>query len=61
MGIKTFSPRSAGLRGKTGFDFSEITKDFPEKSLTSPIRRTAARNNTGQITMRHVGISAATA
>ena len=55
MGIKTYSPRSAGLRGKTGFDFSEITKDFPEKSLTSPIRRTAARNNTGQITMRHVG------
>jgi large subunit ribosomal protein L2 len=55
MGIKTFSPRSAGLRGKTGFDFAEITKDFPEKSLTSPIRRTAARNNTGKITMRHVG------
>ena len=55
MGIKTFSPRSAGLRGKTGFDFKEITKDYPEKSLTTPIRRTAARNNTGQITMRHVG------
>ncbi len=55
MGIKTFSPRSAGLRGKTGFDFAEITKDYPEKSLTTPIRRTAARNNTGQITMRHVG------
>jgi large subunit ribosomal protein L2 len=55
MGIKTFSPRSAGLRGKTVFDFAEITKDYPEKSLTTPIRRTAARNNTGQITMRHVG------
>ena len=55
MGIKTFSPRSAGLRGKTGFDFAEITKDYPEKSLTTPSRRTAARNNTGQITMRHVG------
>ncbi len=55
MGIKTFSPRSAGLRGKTGFDFAEITKDYPEKSLTTPLRRTAARNNTGQITMRHVG------
>lgn len=55
MGIKTFSPRSAGLRGKTGFDFGEITKSTPEKSLTQPLRRTAARNNTGQITMRHVG------
>lgn len=55
MGIKTFSPRSAGLRGKTGFDFSEITKSTPEKSLTQPLRRTAARNNTGQITVRHIG------
>jgi large subunit ribosomal protein L2 len=55
MGIKTYSPRSAGLRGKTGFDYSEITKDTPEKSLTAPIKRTAARNNTGQITVRHIG------
>ena len=55
MGIKTYSPRSAGLRGKTGFDYSEITKSTPEKSLTAPIKRTAARNNTGQITMRHIG------
>ncbi len=55
MGIKTFSPRSAGLRGKTGFDFSEITKSKPEKSLTQPIKKTAARNNTGQITVRHIG------
>lgn len=55
MGIKTFSPRSAGLRGKTGFDFSEITKSTPEKSLTQPLKKTAARNNTGQITVRHIG------
>ncbi|MFN8790291.1 MAG: 50S ribosomal protein L2 [Bdellovibrionales bacterium] len=55
MGIKTFSPRSAGLRGKTGYDFSEITKATPEKSLTVSLKRTAARNNTGQITMRHIG------
>jgi large subunit ribosomal protein L2 len=55
MGIKTFSPRSAGLRGKTGYDFSEITKAKPEKSLTAPLRKKAARNNTGQITVRHVG------
>lgn len=55
MGIKTFSPRSAGLRHKTGYDFSEITASSPEKSLTVSLKRTAARNNTGQITMRHVG------
>lgn len=55
MGVKTYSPRSAGLRGKTGYDFSEITKDSPEKSLTVSLKRTAARNNHGQITMRHIG------
>lgn len=55
MGIKTFSPRSHGLRGATGFDFSEITKSTPEKSLTAPLNRKAARNNHGQITMRHIG------
>lgn len=55
MGIKTFSPRSNGKRQKVAFDFSEITKTTPEKSLTAPIRRKAARNNHGQITMRHIG------
>jgi large subunit ribosomal protein L2 len=38
-----------------GFDFKEITKKTPEKSLTAPIRKKSARNNHGQITMRHVG------
>jgi large subunit ribosomal protein L2 len=39
----------------TGFDFSEITKSTPERSLTEPLRRQAARNNFGQITVRHQG------
>jgi large subunit ribosomal protein L2 len=39
----------------TGYDFSEITTDSPEKSLTEPLRRQAARNNHGQITIRHQG------
>lgn len=55
MGIKHFSPRSHGRRGMVGFDFSEITKDTPEKSLTAPLKKKSARNNHGQITMRHVG------
>ncbi|HND85030.1 MAG TPA: 50S ribosomal protein L2, partial [Pseudobdellovibrionaceae bacterium] len=38
-----------------GFDFFEITKSTPEKSLTAPLNRKAARNNHGQITMRHIG------
>ncbi len=55
MGTKTFNPRSPGRRGMTGFDFKEITKTSPEKSLTAPLRKKAARNNHGQITIRHKG------
>jgi len=55
MGIKVFSPRSDGRRGMTGFDFKEITKTKPEKSLTEPVRKNSARNNHGQITVRHIG------
>ncbi len=55
MGIRTFNPRSDGRRGMTGFDFSEVTKTTPEKSLTTSLIRSSARNNTGAITMRHIG------
>jgi large subunit ribosomal protein L2 len=39
----------------TGFDFSEITKTYPEKSLTTSVKGHGARNNHGQITIRHQG------
>jgi large subunit ribosomal protein L2 len=55
MGIKIYRPRSPGRRNMTGYDFKEITKSTPEKSLTEPLRRQAARNNHGQITIRHQG------
>lgn len=55
MGIKVFRPTSTARRNSTGFDFKEITKKYPEKSLTEALRKTAARNNTGMITMRHIG------
>jgi large subunit ribosomal protein L2 len=55
MGIKIFNPTSHASRGKTGFDFKEITKKYPEKSLTEPRKKSAARNNSGVITMRHIG------
>jgi len=55
MGIKIYQPRSPGRRGMTGFDFSEITKSKPERSLTEPMRNRAARSNHGQISIRHQG------
>jgi large subunit ribosomal protein L2 len=55
MGIRLFNPRTPGRRGMTGFDFSELTKKSPEKSLTTSLPKKSARNNHGQITMRHIG------
>ncbi|MCB0377293.1 MAG: 50S ribosomal protein L2 [Chlamydiia bacterium] len=55
MGVKKFNPTSPGRRGMTGYDFAEITKTKPEKSLTAPLKRKGARNNHGQITIRHQG------
>ncbi len=51
MGLKTYSPSSPSRRGMTGYDFSEITKSKPEKSLTRPITRSGGRSNSGQTSM----------
>ncbi|MHC5067933.1 MAG: 50S ribosomal protein L2, partial [Planctomycetota bacterium] len=55
MGIRKAKPTSAGMRHATFFDFAEITKSKPEKSLTEALRKTAGRNNQGRITVRHRG------
>lgn len=55
MGVRTYRPTTASRRGMTGYDFAEITKVRPEKSLTESLRKKAARNNTGMITVRHKG------
>jgi large subunit ribosomal protein L2 len=55
MGIKKFNPTTPGRRGMTGFDFSEITKKSPEKSLVEKLIRKAGRNSCGNITVRRKG------
>jgi large subunit ribosomal protein L2 len=55
MGIKTFRPRSPGRRTATGYDFEEITKTSPEKSLTSWKHRHAGRSNHGMVSIRYKG------
>lgn len=55
MGVKVFKPRSPGRRAMTGYDFEEVTKTYPERSLTVPLKRKAARNNAGLITIWHKG------
>jgi large subunit ribosomal protein L2 len=39
----------------TTSDYSDITKDYPQKSLTRPNNRTGGRNNQGRLTVRHQG------
>ncbi len=55
MGIKRVQPTSAGRRFQTFSDFVEITKDKPEKSLISILKKNAGRNNNGRITARRRG------
>ncbi|MCB0342937.1 MAG: 50S ribosomal protein L2 [Bdellovibrionales bacterium] len=55
MGVKIYKPSSPGRRNMTGFDFSEVTKAKPEKSLTEAKKRGSGRSNHGQISMRHHG------
>ncbi len=54
MGIKTYNPYTPSRRHMTGSDFSEITKNTREISVTS-LKKNAGRNNQGKITVRHRG------
>ena len=55
MALKTFNPRSQGMRFRVSSTFEEITEKRPVKSLTVAVRKKAGRNNTGKITVRHHG------
>jgi len=55
VALKTYRPTSPGRRGMSSSSFEEITKDKPEKSLVSPLKKRGGRNNQGRITVRHRG------
>jgi large subunit ribosomal protein L2 len=55
MPLRKRKPTSAGRRFQSVSDFSEITKDHPEKSLLAPKSRTGGRNSYGRKTARHRG------
>lgn len=55
MGLKSYKPTSHGLRGVIGFNFEEITRSEPEKSLIRFRKQKAGRNFRGKITVRHRG------
>ncbi|WP_440897191.1 50S ribosomal protein L2 [Amphibacillus sp. Q70] len=55
MAIKKYKATSNGRRNMSGFTFSEVTTDTPEKSLLEPLSKRGGRNNQGKLTVRHQG------
>ena len=55
MAIKSYKPTTAGRRGMTVTDYSELSKVAPCKSLLEPLKKNSGRNSYGRITVRHRG------
>ncbi|MDO4672578.1 MAG: 50S ribosomal protein L2, partial [Porphyromonadaceae bacterium] len=55
MGIRKLKPTTPGQRHKIIGAFDKVTKTTPEKSLVRGHNKTGGRNNTGKMTMRHIG------
>ncbi len=55
MSIKKYKPTTPSRRFAIGYDFSDITKTEPERSLISPLKRKGGRNVYGRVTVRARG------
>src|SRR6202162_4862875 len=55
MPLRSRKPTSPGRRFQTVSDFSEITRDHPEKSLLAPNPGSGGLNTHGRRTARHRG------
>ena len=55
MPVRKRKPTSPGRRFQTVADFSEITRDRPQRGLVGPKPKTGGRNATGRMTSRHKG------
>lgn len=55
MAVKTYKPYTPSRRFMVWYDFSDITKTTPEKSLTTFIGKTGGRNNQWRTTSRFRG------
>ncbi|MGI8773801.1 MAG: 50S ribosomal protein L2 [Actinomycetota bacterium] len=55
MAIRKSKPTSPGRRFQTRSDYSELTRNRPEKTLVEPNPKKAGRNNRGRVTSRHQG------
>lgn len=55
MPVKTFRPLTPSTRYIAYADYSDITKDRPEKALVETRKRTGGRNAYGRVTARGIG------
>jgi|TARA_B110000037_G_scaffold212243_1_gene264765 large subunit ribosomal protein L2 len=55
MSVRKLKPITPGQRFRVVNGFDAITTDKPEKSLLAPKKRSGGRNNTGKMTMQHLG------
>lgn len=55
MAIKSYKPTTPSRRQMTVTDYSELSKNGPEKSLLAVIKKNSGRNSYGRITVRHKG------
>ena len=56
MPVKKFKPVTPGTRFRVGNTYAEVTTNKPEKSLTTSIKRTGGRNNSGKMTVRNLSL-----
>lgn len=55
MALKSYRPKTPGLRYTTGLTFEELTRNRPEKKLTKGLSSKAGRDNNGRIAVRRRG------
>ncbi|MGB7296314.1 MAG: 50S ribosomal protein L2 [Candidatus Aminicenantales bacterium] len=55
MGIKTYRPRTPGLRHRTGLSYEELTIRSPHKPLLERLPVSGGRDSRGRISIRHRG------
>jgi large subunit ribosomal protein L2 len=55
MALRKYKPTTPGRRGSSVSDFSEITRDRPERGLVRKLNKKAGRNTYGRVTTRHRG------
>jgi len=55
MPVKQKNARTPGQRFQVVYDYSDITKDHPEKSLVSLLKKKGGRDSSGRVHARHRG------